>query len=180
MAAWSADQKGVARGMGLAMLATLGGLALPWLIDGLPRAPEPLAERLAWWLTLDAWLGIWLLVAIGRIAGHRFATPADIHGGARGQGTERVQILQALLQNTLEQTVLAFLAHGAFLAVAPTRWGATVVLFVAYFGIGRALFFRGYASGAPARAFGFALTFYPSVALLLTSLLLGLGRATGS
>ena len=35
------------------------------------------------------------------------------------------------------------------------------------FVIGRVLFWRGYASGAPARALGFALTFYPQVVMLV-------------
>jgi uncharacterized membrane protein YecN with MAPEG domain len=35
------------------------------------------------------------------------------------------------------------------------------------FFVGRILFWRGYARGAPARALGFALTFYPSVAMIL-------------
>jgi len=30
------------------------------------------------------------------------------------------------------------------------------------------LFFRGYAGGAPSRAAGFGLTFYPTVALLIS------------
>jgi uncharacterized membrane protein YecN with MAPEG domain len=42
------------------------------------------------------------------------------------------------------------------------------------FFVGRLLFIRGYADGAPARALGFALTFYPTqlmlIAVLLTSL----------
>jgi len=38
------------------------------------------------------------------------------------------------------------------------------ILFV----FGRILFWRGYARGAPARALGFALTFYPTLAMLLT------------
>jgi len=34
--------------------------------------------------------------------------------------------------------------------------------------VGRIQFFRGYASGAPSRAAGFGLTFYPTVALLIS------------
>ena len=39
------------------------------------------------------------------------------------------------------------------------------------FALGRVLFVAGYASGAAARAFGFALTFYPTVTLLIASAL---------
>ena len=45
-----------------------------------------------------------LLLCIARLAKHRFTTPQDIHGSALTEGTERAKLLQALLQNTLEQT----------------------------------------------------------------------------
>jgi len=38
------------------------------------------------------------------------------------------------------------------------------------FVIGRILFAVGYAGGAPARAFGFALTFYPTVFLTIVAI----------
>ncbi len=44
------------------------------------------------------------------------------------------------------------------------------------FAVGRVLFWRGYARGAPGRAMGFGLTFYPSVALLALLVLTTLGR----
>jgi hypothetical protein len=40
---------------------------------------------------------------------------------------------------------------------------AAAILFL----IGRILFFLGYAEGAASRAFGFALTFYPTLMLLV-------------
>ena len=48
-----------------------------------------------------------LFLCIARLAKHRFFTPQDIHGSALTEGTERARLLQAFLQNTLEQTVLA-------------------------------------------------------------------------
>ena len=42
--------------------------------------------------------------------------------------------------------------------------------------LGRVLFFAGYAGGAPRRALGFALTFYPTVTLLLGALAFALHR----
>jgi uncharacterized membrane protein YecN with MAPEG domain len=49
----------------------------------------------------------------------------------------------------------------------PQTWQAAVPISAILFLVGRVLFWRGYAQGAPARALGFALTFYPSVAMLL-------------
>ena len=44
--------------------------------------------------------------------------------------------------------------------------GALLITLAAMFGAGRLLFWWGYVRGAAARAFGFALTFYPSVGAL--------------
>ena len=49
----------------------------------------------------------------------------------------------------------------------PASTLSTVPLAALAFAIGRVLFFRGYGDGARARALGFALTFYPSLAMLL-------------
>ena len=49
----------------------------------------------------------------------------------------------------------------------PQTWQAAVPAAAILFFVGRVLFWRGYAHGASARALGFALTFYPSVAMLL-------------
>jgi uncharacterized membrane protein YecN with MAPEG domain len=46
---------------------------------------------------------------------------------------------------------------------------AIVPVFGAFFCAGRVLFWIGYRSGPVARAFGFAMTFYPSVAALIVS-----------
>jgi len=43
--------------------------------------------------------------------------------------------------------------------------------------VGRLFFFAGYANGAPSRAYGFGLTFYPTVMLLLFVVALGVSRA---
>ena len=109
-----------------------------------------------------------LLVCIARLAKHRFATPDDIHGSALTEGTERAKLLQALLQNTLEQTVLAIPVYFAASLVFRDRFLPLVAAAATLFVIGRIQFFRGYSSGAPSRAAGFGLTFYPSVALLIS------------
>ncbi|MBB6185373.1 MAPEG family protein [Oleiagrimonas soli] len=112
-----------------------------------------------------------LMLAIGRLAAHRFRTPGDIDGSGLTQGSERANLLQALLQNTLEQTVLASAAYVAWAVAAPASWLSVVPLAALTFVGGRLLFFARYRHGAGARAFGFALTFYPTALMLLTSLL---------
>lgn len=81
-------------------------------------------------------------------------------------------MLQALLQNTLEQVLLAVLAHGAFAVLAPAEWLGLIPTFTVLFVVGRVLFAAGYAGGAGGRALGFALTFLPTMALCAASLVL--------
>ena len=58
----------------------------------------------------------------------------------------------------------------------PVTWMPGILAAAILFFVGRFLFIRGYAGGAPARALGFAMTFYPSVLMLfiiLVTLVLG-------
>ncbi len=84
----------------------------------------------------------------------------------------------AVLQNTLEQVVLAVVAHLGLAAVLEGS-GPLIVALVVLFCIGRALFWAGYAKGAAARALGFALTFYPSAFALLIAIAVTLTRLAG-
>lgn len=84
----------------------------------------------------------------------------------------QVRVLQALLQNTQEQVVLAVLAHGAFVALAPPDWLGLIPTYTVLFVAGRVLFAAGYAGGAAGRALGFALTFMPSMAMCVASLVM--------
>ncbi|KAF8059716.1 hypothetical protein HT031_005124 [Scenedesmus sp. PABB004] len=119
-----------------------------------------------------------LLAAVARMGNHRFSCDADIAAAAgRGAPSARARVLQAQLQNTLEQAVLAAAAGAAWAAAAPAS-GRGLVLLPAHallFVAGRALFTAGYESGAAARALGFSLTFQPS-ALMLAAALTGLAR----
>ena len=154
---------GVAAGMAGGLAATL--LALFW--PGLPRGETDLAGRLSTWVACDLVAAGWLAVAVARLAAHRFFSGADIDA-ALAPGTPRARILQSLVQNTLEQAVLAMIAYGAWLLPTdPMAPSATAWLAVGCFSAGRLLFILGYARGAAWRAFGFALTFYPTVGLIL-------------
>ncbi|ROS05376.1 MAPEG family protein [Sinobacterium caligoides] len=112
-----------------------------------------------------------LAISVGRLAKQRFFQPLDIDGGGLSPGTEQARVLQSLLQNTLEQFCLAFAAYLAWSVVMPARCMSVVVLAAIAFSVGRLLFFLGYRKGAPARALGFALTFYPSLLMLLSAAL---------
>ncbi|MGH7888907.1 MAG: MAPEG family protein, partial [Candidatus Binatia bacterium] len=126
-------------------------------------------ERLAWaaqWALLPMLV---LMISIMRVANHRFGTPEDIDGSGLTSGTPRILVLGAILQNTLEQAVLACAAYMIWAPVMPLRWmgaiPAAAVLFVA----GRILFAAGYERGAPGRALGFGLTAYPTFGMLVSA-----------
>lgn len=171
--ALSGKQGGVLRGMALAVAVVGLVLALAIVLrpPGLLPIGSSLAGQLAWaaaWLILPA---LSLLAAVGWLAGHRFRTPQDIDGSGLTAGSETAHIAQAVIQNTLEQTVLAALVYGAYCAVLPRGWLAAIPAAAVLFVLGRMLFAWGYRQGAPGRALGFALTFYSTAALALIALI---------
>lgn len=109
-----------------------------------------------------------LLISVGRLANHRFFTPADINGDPSHPDSAQAIELQRILQNTLEQAVLASVAYIIWALIVPDLWLRTLLLAATLFAIGRILFFIGHSKGATGRALGFTLTLYPTVVLLVT------------
>lgn len=162
-------QKGVLRGILPALAATAFALAAAPLAFGGQAETQEARASLAAASSLAPLAA--LLLHIGAIARQRFFSPEDIDGGGLTSGSGRILILSALLQNTLEQAALAIGVYWTFTMLAPAGWLAALPAAAALFLIGRALFAVGYARGAPARALGFGLTFYPTAGLLLASAL---------
>lgn len=162
----SQKQRGVLAGMagaGILSIVLMGGAV--WLAPSLLVPADNVESRLTLVLRWDLLVVFWLLAAIGNLARHRFFTPEDIDGSGLTAGTETAKRNQAVLQNTLEQVVLALSVHLAAAVLLPAPWVAAVPVAAVLFACGRFLFWRGYAGGAPARAAGFAMTFYPTVLL---------------
>ena len=119
-----------------------------------------------------------LMVSIARVGNYLFYSPEDIAGSGLTSGTAQVKVLRAVLQNTLEQTVLAVAAYMIWAVVMPHYWLGSIAIAALLFVVGRILFIRGYTRGAAGRAMGFGLTAYPTfgmlaaVAVLLTFRLL--------
>ena len=166
----TARQRGVARGMAIAATCTLVAIAASaaWQPAALLPGDNTVA-RIAFAFKWDLLPAVCLLVAIGRLARHRFFTPEDIDGGGLFSATPRAQVLQSVLQNTLEQVVLASLAYSIWAVAMPHAWLGSIPAAAVLFVVGRLLFFHGYERGASARAIGFALTFYPSALMLIAS-----------
>lgn len=137
----------------LAALWTAGPVAVPLSAD------DP-ASRLAFaakWLLVP---GLMLLLGIGLTANRRFFDPDAIDGGA----TPALEIGQRYNRNTLEQTVLAAIAWTGLALQLPHERLALIPELALVFAVGRILFWLGYRIAPWARAFGFGLTFYPTVA----------------
>jgi hypothetical protein len=112
------------------------------------------------------------MISIMRVANYRFSSPEDIDGSGLTVGTSRVLVLRAILQNTLEQAVLAIVAYAIWAAIMPLTWLRAIPIAALLFVAGRILFARGYERGAPGRAMGFGLTAYPTFGMLVTLALL--------
>jgi uncharacterized membrane protein YecN with MAPEG domain len=124
--------------------------------------PGDLAERLGLAARASAIAMLWLVAAVGNVARGRFFSPVDIDGAGFAPPSARIAVDVAIVQNTLEQAVLASVLYFALAALGGEEAGLIwrlVLLFCA----GRFGFWAGYRCGAPWRAFGFAATFYPIV-----------------
>lgn len=120
-----------------------------------------------------------LAVAIGRLAKHRFFSSDDIGGAGLSNDSGRTVLLQSLLQNTVEQTLLASLVYFLWSVVMPAAMLSVVPIAAIAFGVGRLLFFIGYRHGAATRAIGFSLSFYPSIMMLIVVMATHLWRQFG-
>lgn len=155
-----AQQRGVLFRMGLALAVTVAGVAAA-LYAGRGEVPPDLTGRLAMAAKAGFVPALWLTAAIGDVARRRFHSPDGIGGGDAPALTGA----RSVLQNTLEQAALAW---PTWLAVAlfMDRPASLLIALAGLFSLGRLLFWAGWREGAAARAFGFGLTFYPTVAAL--------------
>lgn len=150
-------QRGVAIGAGCALAVTIGLFLLPPHLR--PFETPPRAQI---WGTATLGPLFCLLAAVGAVANTRFFSRADIDAAAGGAPSETVRRLQAILQNTLEQAVLAIGTYGALSVFLPREMVMLPMVMAAAFVVGRIAFAAGYRKGAAGRAFGFGLTAYPT------------------
>lgn len=151
-------------GAGIVVCAIVLSSAYLWLGARLPL-PEALADRIGFAFRADAFVILWVLMAIQRVSTGRYNSPMDNRGSAYGPPSPALA-LKIAFQNTLEQ---AFVAIGAHLALSAATGGAVLALIpasVLLFAVGRVAFLIGYPHGAGGRAFGIVLTMVPSYVLL--------------
>lgn len=165
------EQRAVRRQVLLAFALCLPILALASL--GLPRVftfPDSLAERLAFALRLNIVIGLWVVLAIRKVARIRFESAQDNAGSAYSEPSPRLKVAAAFLQNTLEQGFVAVLGNLALATVPGPQPLAFLPAAVILFSLGRVTFLRGYHHGAGGRAFGVATTAIPIICAYVWSL----------
>lgn len=148
--------------------AAIGLIASGPVLHWLPHLAVSLEGRAELWAMSSLVVFAWLAYAIARLAVYRFRNPAD-SDPHKTEPSPKAAMLERVLQNTLEQVVLAAGAYAIWAVIVPPMWGHAPIVAALLFSIGRLLFFWGYSRGAAARAIGFALTFYPTLALLFGS-----------
>ena len=152
--------------MATALLVSLAAITAAFLLDG--GRPIGFEERLASALQTAIVPLAWIAASVASVARLRFRSEHDIAGSA-ADPTPKVRAAIARLQNTLEQGILAIGAYLALAAALP-RSTTLIATLAVLFSLGRILFWIGYERGAAARAFGFALTFYPTIGGLVMAL----------
>jgi hypothetical protein len=164
----SVKQRGVLKGVVAGLLISGSLLAAGAVLNPLNfQSDVTVTGRLSVAAASSVLPVLFLAISIGRLAKHRFFSPEAIDGGGLTPGSDEAKYLQSLLQNTVEQVVLAIPVYFAWALLLPAPWLSAVPIAATTFGIGRVLFFVGYRHGAPSRALGFALTFYPTVGMLI-------------
>jgi hypothetical protein len=160
----SNDQRKVIAGAVAASVFSAAFFVLVFRLTAIGQTPPGGIEtswRLEYALRWEVFAALCLLGGVGKVANRRFFSPDAIVGGT----SPSIEIDQRYLQNTLEQLVLAITAHLALVTIVAPESIRAVAVLVMLFVIGRLTFWIGYHRSGPTRAFGFATTFYPTVAV---------------
>ena len=165
--ALDSEQRAIVGGIAPALLISIGAIALGVFTDISWLSASGMEERLRLLALASIFPALCLIAVVGRMGNQRFYEPLDRNAAASDTHSPRADMLQAILRNTHEQVVIAFLVYAITAMLLPHMWLETILYCSLLFLIGRIAFSLGYARGAGGRAFGFGLTFYPSIFLLL-------------
>ena len=158
------EQRKVVAGAAAAVVFSVAFFELVFRLTAIDLTPSGGIEiwwRLEYALKCEVFAALCLLAGVGLIANRRFFLSDAIEGGA----SPSIEIDRRYVQNTLEQLVLAIVAHLALVTIVAPESIRAVAVLVMLFVIGRVTFWIGYHQSGSARAFGFATTFYPTVAV---------------
>lgn len=175
------EQRGIviAAAIAIAVTALVLFAGYAWLpAERLAIRPDmQVGDRIAYALKWELLLLLWLAGCVRAVSSGRFRSPADLRGSAYAPPSPAIAVEAAVLQNTLEQTVLAMGAHLVLASVLRDGELVLIPLLVMLFLVGRVSFAWAYPKGAAARAFGMALTGAALIASLgIAAVLIVLGR----
>ncbi|MEJ8631010.1 MAPEG family protein [Sphingomonas sp. I4] len=158
--------------MAAALVVVMLTLLVGWGI-GHPLSPT---DRLLRAVAASTVAALWLAATIGHVAALRFEIARRHRRGGRPQPRFTAYHHRAggIAQHAGAGGAGDSRLSGAGLGGGGS--GALIPLLAALFSVGRTLFWANYARGAVARAFGFALGFYSSVAALVIVLVALVGR----
>lgn len=123
-------------------------------------------DRLAYAAKCEFFAGLMLLFGVIAVAGQRFFSDKAREGQTEGLSPS-ITINLRYIQNTVEQLILLVITHMAYAATADSGEMKLIPLLVSLFIVGRLCFWIGYHQNALSRSFGFAVTFYPTVVMMI-------------
>ncbi|WP_265923409.1 hypothetical protein [Cupriavidus nantongensis] len=96
-----------------AVVLSLGYKLLPPALFGVAHMPLSAGDRIAFALKADLPVFLWLAGCVRAVSKGRFLSSADIDGSgsASGPPSPAIQVQVAVLQNSVEQTIMAVGAH---------------------------------------------------------------------
>lgn len=163
------------RGISAALFAAAVLAAAAVVLPGIVAFPQDILGGLVFALQANAFIAVWVVIAIRMVSRRRFSSPADAGGSAYAPPSERLAVRSAFLQNTLEQAFIAFTGNLILATVTDDSGLAFIVAGTVLFSIGRVTFLMGYAKGAAGRAFGMVTTMMPAVCAFIWIVIVVLG-----
>jgi hypothetical protein len=101
------------------------------------------------------------MIAICVVAAQRL--DPNMWVGRTAKPNSALDINTRFILNTFEQFILYFIGNAALALYCPLEEARTLIILTMLFVLGRVLFWVGYHINPYVRAFGFGLTFYPTV-----------------
>jgi uncharacterized MAPEG superfamily protein len=129
--------------------------------DWMPEAWDSVGDRLALVIKGSVFAILPGVIGIAVVAAQRL--DPDMWVGQRVKPNSALDINTRFILNTFEQFTAYFIAHAAMAVYAPIEEARTMPILTFLFVLGRILFWIGYHKNPYLRAFGFGLTFYPTV-----------------
>ena len=162
------EQKSALAQIAIANTASLAFIAGAFVLVPFDSSSlESAADRIAFTLRWEALAALTLGFGVSRVSLFRMFSARAIDGSAPTADERGLELGRRYLQNTLEQLVLAVIAHLALATwLAPDAMRLIPIL-VTWFVIARIAFFVGYQRNPTARILGFAATSLPTLVVLI-------------